>query len=203
HWILARCAATIGAADRAYDEFAYAEVTRLLYDAIWSDFCDWYLELAKVRLTEAEPARAEATWRVLAWVLDRYLRLLHPVMPHITEAIWQRLPRQHAESELLITAGWPSVVDTGALVDEAQAGAAERLIALVHEIRTARAEAGTDPAAWLTATLWLPDAAALSAYDELDAGIGRLARIRPALASSPADLNDGSGEGVLSAMAGS
>jgi valyl-tRNA synthetase len=203
HWILARCAATIEQVDRAYDEFALAEATRLLYDAIWSDYCDWYLELAKVRLADAEPARAEATWRVLAWVLDRYLRLLHPVMPHITEAIWQRMPRQHAESALLITAGWPSAGETAALVDARQASGAEQLIALVHEIRTVRAEAGTDPAAWLSATLWLPDAAARSAYDELLAGIGRLARIRPALATSAEDLDQSAGGDTLSAMAGS
>jgi valyl-tRNA synthetase len=203
HWILDRCAQTIDAVDKAYEEYAFAEATRLLYDAIWSDYCDWYLELAKVRLGEGDARRAEATWRVLAWVLDRYLRLLHPVMPHLTEAVWQRLPKQPGESELLITAGWPSNVDTAALVDAGQAAGAERLIALVHEIRTARAEAGTDPAAWLTATLWLPDAGARSAYDELAAGIGRLARIRPSLAASAAELEQASVGGALSALAGS
>jgi valyl-tRNA synthetase len=203
HWILARCARTIEAVDRAYADFAFAEATRLLYDAIWSDYCDWYLELAKVRLGEADAPRAAATWRVLAWVLDRYLRLLHPVMPHITEAIWQRLPKQPAEAELLITAGWPSADDTAAMVDAAQAAGAGQLIGLVHEIRTARAEAGTDPAAWLEATLWLPDDGARSAYDALSAGIGRLARMRPALAGSAAELIEAGGDGALAAMAGS
>jgi valyl-tRNA synthetase len=202
HWILARCAGTIAAVDRAYEEYAFSEATRLLYDAIWNDYCDWYLELAKVRLAEPNGARAQASWWVLAWVLDRYLRLLHPVMPHLTEAIWQRLPKRHGDADLLISAGWPETVDTEGVVDPVQAGGAEQLIALVGEMRTARAEAGTDPAAWLSATLWLPDAAARSAYDELAAGIGRLARIRPALAGSSAELAT-AGEGALSAMAGS
>jgi valyl-tRNA synthetase len=202
HWILARCAQTIEAVDRAYADFAFAEATRLLYDAIWSDYCDWYLELAKVRLAAGDASRADATWRVLAWVLDRYLRLLHPVMPHITEEIWQRLPKQPAESDLLITAGWPTVLGTANLVDDAQASAAEQLIALVHEMRTARAEAGTDPAAWLTATLWLPDGGARMAYDELSAGIGRLARVRPSVAGSAAEIEQASADGALSAMAG-
>jgi valyl-tRNA synthetase len=102
----------------------------------------------------------------------------------------------------LITAGWPEPFDTAGAVDPLQAGGAEQLIALVSAMRTARAEAGTDPAVWLSATLWLPDAAARAAYDELAAGIGRLARIRPLLAGSNAELA-AAGDGALAAMAGS
>jgi valyl-tRNA synthetase len=201
HWILARCAATIAAVDRAYEDYAFSEATRLLYDAIWNDYCDWYLELAKVRLAEPNGAHAQATWWVLAWVLDRYLRLLHPVMPHLTEAIWQRLPKRPGDSELLINAGWPETFDTEAIVDPVQAGGADQLIELVGAMRTARAEAGTEPAAWLSATLWLPAGPARSAYDELAAGIGRLARIRPALAGTSAALAT-AGDDDLSAIAG-
>ena len=68
-------------------DYNFGEVTRLLYDAIWSEYCDWGLELAKVRLadTSLPDAEREATWWALVEALDTYLRLLHPVMPFITE----------------------------------------------------------------------------------------------------------------------
>ena len=89
HWILERCCQTLREVDAAYASFQFAEVTRLLHAAIWGEYCDWYLELAKTQLAPGQPVAARvATWQVLSWVLDRYLRVLHPVMPHITEHIW-------------------------------------------------------------------------------------------------------------------
>ena len=87
-WVLSRAAATTAAVDRAMADFNFGEVTRLLYDAIWSEYCDWGLELAKVRLADdrrCPDAEREATWWALVEALDTYLRLLHPVMPFITE----------------------------------------------------------------------------------------------------------------------
>ena len=107
-WILDRCAHTVAAVDRAYAEYQFGEVARLLYDAIWSDYCDWYLEMAKTSLGgDVAASRRSATWSTLAWVLDRYLRLLHPLMPFITEAIWARLPHPANDPQLLIVAPWP------------------------------------------------------------------------------------------------
>ena len=108
HWILARCAATLREVDAAYASFQFAEATRLLHAAIWSEYCDWYLELAKTQLAPERPVAVRvATWQVLAWVLDRYLRVLHPVMPHITEHIWAHLPKSPDDPDLLIVARWP------------------------------------------------------------------------------------------------
>ena len=92
-------------------DYAFAEVTRLLYDAIWSEYCDWGLEFAKVSLgDESLPADVrEATWWTLVDVLDTYLRLLHPVMPFITEALWASLPHREGDPPLLIVARWPGV----------------------------------------------------------------------------------------------
>ncbi len=89
-WILARCADTCRDVSRAIEDYQLGEATRLIYEATWSELCDWYLEIAKVSLGDAElPAeRRVAAWQVLAWVLDRYVRLLHPVMPFVTEEIW-------------------------------------------------------------------------------------------------------------------
>ncbi|HEX5450925.1 MAG TPA: class I tRNA ligase family protein, partial [Candidatus Limnocylindrales bacterium] len=180
-WILARCAETIEAVTRAYDAFQLGEATRLLHEAIWSEYCDWYLELAKGRLAEAAPAAREATWRVLAWVLDRYLRLLHPVMPFLTEALWDRLPHQPGDPDLLIVADWPAGEPERRLAaarPEAAPAVAE-LIGLVGAIRYARAEAGVPAADWLAAELALPDPAVREAYLELAGPFGRLARLRP------------------------
>jgi valyl-tRNA synthetase len=88
------------------------------------------------------------------------------------------------------------------LVSAEMADGADQLIALVREIRTARAEAGTDPAAWLPATLWLGDGSARAAYHELGPGIARLARIQPTLAASVEEFTASSAEGALSALAG-
>ena len=146
-WVLSRAAATTAAVDRAMADYGFGEVTRLLYDAIWNEFCDWGLELAKVRLADASlpEAEREATWWALVEALDTYLRLLHPVMPFITERLWQALPHRATDPELLIVARWPGVGERD-LAAEAQVGA---LVELVRAVRNARADAKLEPGAWL------------------------------------------------------
>jgi valyl-tRNA synthetase len=208
HWILERCAANVVAVERAYAEFQFGEATRLLFDAVWSEYCDWYLEIAKVQLASdsgADPGGAERrqqTWRVLTWVLDRYLRLLHPVMPHLTEEAWGRLPHLPTDPELLVVAPWPDPADTSVVADRRAAAGMAELISLVAQIRTARAEAGIDPSEWLPAMIWLADGPARAAYPILEEPLARLARIRPTLAQSAAEMEAGAGEGALAAISG-
>ena len=127
--------------------YAFGEVTRLLYEAIWSEFCDWGLELAKVRLADDRlgPEEREATWWTLVEVLDTYLRLLHPVMPFVTEALWAALPHRASDPDLLIVARWPGAGERDLAV-ETEVGA---LVELVTEIRNARAQAKLPAADWL------------------------------------------------------
>ncbi|MBA3307454.1 MAG: valine--tRNA ligase [Chloroflexi bacterium] len=188
HWILARCARTVEDVEEAYTTFAFGEAARLLHDAIWNEYCDWYLELAKVRLAEEDPARKAATWAVLTWVLDRYVRLLHPIMPHLTEEIWGRLPRLPGEPDLLMVARWPDAGREKALADEAQARGVAGLIGLVSGIRNARAEAGIEAGAWLPALLHIIDPDTLAAYGTLASAVERLARVRPQLVSDRIEL---------------
>ena len=110
-WLLSRAAATTEAVDAAMADYAFGEVTRLVYEAIWNEYCDWGLEFAKVRLADENSAAEarEATWWTLVEVLDTYLRLLHPVMPFVTEALWASLPHRATDPELLIVARWPGV----------------------------------------------------------------------------------------------
>ena len=175
-WLRSRVAAAVGGADRALAEFSFGDLTRVLYDSIWGEYCDWALELAKVRLSdEAIPAAdREATWWTLVEALDTYLRLLHPVMPFLTEAIWAHLPKASGDPALLIVADWPApgAVDAAA---EAEVGA---LLGLVGVIRNARSEAKLDPAAWLPVDVALP-AGLESAFMALRPALERLARARP------------------------
>ena len=170
----------------------FGEVTRVLYDATWNDLCDWYLEIAKLGLAaDVTPERRVTTWRTLTWVLDRLLRLLHPVVPHITEAIWGRLPHLPTDPDLLIVARWPDA--TGLAADAQQAAGVGTLIELVTALRAARAESGIDAADWLPAAIWLGDANARAAYSGLAPAIGRLARVRPTLVERREDLDATSG----------
>ena len=175
-WLLSRLAATTEAVDRAIAEYTFGEVTRLLYDAIWNEFCDWGLELAKVRLADESLAATarEATWWTLVEVLDAYLRLLHPVMPFVTEALWAALPHRTSDPELLIVARWPAagVRDTSA---EAEVAAIKDL---VTEIRNARAAAKVPAGDWLATHVYVPPHLG-STFEGLKPAIERLARARP------------------------
>ncbi len=107
HWILARLSQAQGAAERLIGEFDFAHLTDELYHLTFDDFCDWYLEAVKARLYDGDAdARATATA-----ALERLLKLLHPVMPHVTEEIWSHLP---GRTSRLIAAAWPEAGDEAA-----------------------------------------------------------------------------------------
>ncbi|HEX5823148.1 MAG TPA: class I tRNA ligase family protein, partial [Candidatus Limnocylindrales bacterium] len=175
-WIRSRVAATIAAVDRAIADDAFGVVTRSLYDGIWSDFCDWGLELAKVRLSDdALPAETrEATWWTLVEALDTYLRLLHPVMPFVTEELWAALPHRSTDPGLLIVARWPAPAGRDEIV-ESQVGS---LIELVRGIRNARAEARIEPGLWLPVDVTMGQRIG-DTFEALRPAIARLARARP------------------------
>ena len=175
-WLLSRAAATTAGADAAMAGFAFGELTRVLYEAIWSEYCDWGLELAKVRLADdrLDAAAREATWWTLVEVLDTYLRLLHPVMPFVTEALWQTLPHRASDPGLLIVARWPGVGERDAAA-EREVGT---LIDLVTQIRNARASAKLPAADWLETMVFVPVGLGPS-FEALRPAIERLARARP------------------------
>ncbi len=177
-WLLSRAAATTAAVDDAMRGYAFGEVTRLMYEAIWSEYCDWGLELAKVRLGDErlDPAAREATWWTLVSVLDTYLRLLHPVMPFVTEAIWAALPHRVTDPDLLIVARWPGVGERD-LEAEASVGA---VIDLVSEIRNARSTAKLPAADWLLTLVVVPIDLGPT-FEMLRPAVERLARARPLL----------------------
>ncbi|MGG1599609.1 valine--tRNA ligase [Paenibacillus naphthalenovorans] len=104
-WILHRLNETVRDVTRLIDAYEFGETGRLLYNFIWDDLCDWYIEFSKLSLYGNDEAAKKTTKSVLAYVLDRTQRLIHPFMPFISEEIWQHLPH---EGETITLAAWPA-----------------------------------------------------------------------------------------------
>jgi valyl-tRNA synthetase len=137
-WILTRLNETIEQVTKLAEKYEFGEVGRALYNFIWDDFCDWYIEMAKLPLYGEDESAKKTTRSVLAYVLDNTMRLLHPLMPFITEEIWQNLPH---EGESITVAAWPTA--DPALTDTAKASDMKLLVDLIHAVRNIRAEVNT------------------------------------------------------------
>ncbi len=162
-WIVSRLERHTERVTELLDGFRFSHAALDLYTAFWSELCDWYLELAKPRLYEDDNTQVSA---VLLWVLERTLRLLHPVMPFVTEEIWSLMPGE--ERGLLAVADWPGA-DPARLDDAAEADV-ERLIQAVSSLRRYRDEVGARAGAAVRGRL-LADG-----YDNLRDQIARLGR---------------------------
>ncbi|UJF28525.1 valine--tRNA ligase [Planococcus sp. 107-1] len=134
-WILTRLNETIEQVTHLAERYEFGEVGRSLYNFIWDDFCDWYIEMAKLPLYGEDEEAKKMTRSVLAYVLDNTMRLLHPFMPFITEEIWQNLPHQ---GESITVAAWP-VVDES-LSEQSQSTNMKLLMDIITAVRTIRAE---------------------------------------------------------------
>jgi len=146
-WIVSRVARAIHRADAALAEYRFSEYAAACYDVLWRDFCDWYLEAAKPT-AKADPERQA----VMLACLDAIVRLLHPAMPFVTEALWPALCTRRAgevqglslaPSKMLATAAWPSAAPK--LVDESVEAEFARMQALVDAIRNIRGERQVSP----------------------------------------------------------
>jgi len=138
-WILSRLAELSVRVDEGLDTYEFGDVSRALYDFFWNEFCDWYIELAKARLQAGGEERASVQ-RILVFVLDQALRLLHPMMPFVTEAIWRNLPLVDAQKPAsLMVASWPDASALYRFADEGAERSISRLIEIVTGIRAVRA----------------------------------------------------------------
>ncbi len=147
-WILSRLQRVTESVTDLMERYQFHEAGHLLYEFLWSEFCDWYIEASKVAIN-AGGERAQAARQTLAYVLERALRLLHPFMPFVTEELWQRLP--HA-GESVMVAPWPQ--PEPALVDEDAEREFDFLMEAIRAVRNARAEAGVEPARWIQAIVF-------------------------------------------------
>ena len=180
-WILSRLANLSATVDEGLTAYEFGETSRALYDFFWNEFCDWYIELAKSRLSGGNAEQRIAVQRILVFVLDTALRLLHPMMPFVTEEIWRNLPlAEEGRAPSLMVAPWP---ESAALARFADTGA-EASIAAVQEIvvaiRAVRARYGVSPRVKLDVVVKAPEHEMLlvegeSALIRSLAGVGTLA----------------------------
>ena len=155
-WIVSRLQKTEAAVARGFDEYRLDNVATALYDFVWNEFCDWYLEIAKVQIQNGDAARQRATRRTLVRVLEAVLRLAHPIIPFVTESLWQAVapvagkwPVTAADSSgragaSIAVAPYPQAQQAN--IDEAAEAEVARLKALVDACRNLRGEMNISPA---------------------------------------------------------
>ncbi|HEY0351268.1 MAG TPA: class I tRNA ligase family protein, partial [Gemmatimonadales bacterium] len=172
-WIIARCDATVREATEAYERFRLNEAASAVYRFIWSDLADWYIEQIKPRLYGDQPG-GDVARAVVVQTFDVALRLLHPIMPFITEALWRRFPGRPAGASVSV-APWPAADarahDPAALKEF---GVVQELIGA---IRTIRAEYGVQPGQAVRAVLSGENGRAPAALEQERSTITRLAKL--------------------------
>ncbi|MDZ7962104.1 MAG: valine--tRNA ligase [Aulosira sp. DedQUE10] len=152
-WILSRYHQVVKQTNNYIDNYGLGEAAKGLYEFIWGDFCDWYIELVKSRLQQnADPASRRVAQQILAHILEGILKLLHPFMPHITEEIWQTLTQQPADSRQTLSLQPYPQADSNLINPEIETEF-ELLIDTIRTIRNLRAEADIKPGAKVTANL--------------------------------------------------
>ncbi|PKD98038.1 valine--tRNA ligase [Macrococcoides caseolyticum] len=137
-WILTRLNETIADVTRLAEKYEFGEVGRVLYNFIWDEFCDWYIEMSKIPMNGEDEVQKQMTRSVLAYTLDSIMRMLHPFMPFVTEHIWQNLP---VTGDSIVTASWPVVKPE--LSNEQSKRDMEQLMEIIRAVRNTRSEVNT------------------------------------------------------------
>ncbi|MFC2067956.1 valine--tRNA ligase [Chloroflexota bacterium] len=177
-WILSRLNRNISSVTTMMAEFQFGEAQRQIHDFLWGEFCDWYIEFAKIRLHSANH-EAPSPLPILVNVLETSLRLLHPYMPFITEELWQNLkkhlPPDRQVTESIMVATYP-MPDEAAIDPESEL-VMESIIEMIHAIRNARAQHKIESTRWIEARIYAGKLiSTISLYSET---IQALARVKP------------------------
>jgi valyl-tRNA synthetase len=167
-WILSRLSAVIAEVDDLFERFEFGKICDVLYHFAWDEVCDWYLELAKVPLASGDAAAIQTTQQVLGFVLDQLLRLLHPVMPFVTDELWTALT---GEDSIMVTP-WPAFSSA----DRSAEAEISSLMRLVTEVRRFRSDQGLRPGQRVAARLAGVEASPLAGHQEQ---IRSLLRLNP------------------------
>ncbi|KAA8495921.1 Valine--tRNA ligase, chloroplastic/mitochondrial 2 [Porphyridium purpureum] len=178
-YILSKLTLLVDAVTNSLDNYSFGESGRLIQEFLWDEFADWYIEISKTRLASddfSEQRKMEARCTLL-YVFDSCLRLLHPFMPYVTEAVWQRLPHDEQVEEALIIARWPAV--DVSVVSANDVAAFQRMQALVRAVRNARAEYQVEPKKRVAVTLQVADKVEAETFRTEVAMLALLARIDP------------------------
>jgi valyl-tRNA synthetase len=149
-WILSRFNQIVGQTRDYIEAYGLGEAAKGLYDFIWGDFCDWYIELVKSRLWQQDNSTSrQVAQQTLAYVLEGILKLLHPFMPHLTEEIWQTLTQ--ARDKVLALQNYPELIVN--FINPELERDFDLLIGVIRTIRNLRAEAGIKPGVEITVIL--------------------------------------------------
>ncbi|MGI6354685.1 MAG: valine--tRNA ligase [Lentisphaerae bacterium] len=166
-WIIARLNATIASLTTALEAFQFNEVSKILYEFIWNEFCDWYLESCKPVFNAEKDSRQDAVLRVFDYCLGAFLRLLHPVMPFVTDELYHQMGFVN-DQESIMDAEWPAPMSSTALTS---LGADDDIVALTQDkfeliraVRTLRANYQIPTSRSLAEIIVVPASAAASEY---------------------------------------
>jgi len=175
-WILSRLSHTVSTVTTLMENFQFGEAQRQVHDFLWGEFCDWYIEFAKIRLRSKEVL---SPIPVLVYVLETSLRLLHPYMPFVTEELWQnlkqRLPSDWQATGSIMLAAYPQADEKA--IDSPAERVMEPIIEIIHSIRNARAQYKVESTRWIEAQIYAGELTpAITPYSQ---AIQTLARARP------------------------
>jgi valyl-tRNA synthetase len=175
-WILSRLSGTVSTVTRLTENFQFGEALGQIHDFLWGEYCDWYIEFAKIRLRSEEVLSPVP---VLVHVLETSLRLLHLYMPFVTEELWQnlkkRLPSDWQKTDSIMLAAYPEVDEKA--IDLQAERVTQSMIEIIHSIRNARAQYKVDSARWIEAQVYAGELTpAITPYSQ---AIQTLARARP------------------------
>ncbi|HVB63483.1 MAG TPA: class I tRNA ligase family protein, partial [Nitrolancea sp.] len=148
-WILSKLERLTADIEDLFANYQLGEAGRRIYEFLWSEYCDWYIESTKVVLNGEDEATRTTARQTLVYILERSLRLLHPFMPFLTEELWQHLP--HSGDSIMI-APWPEADETR--IDAQAVNEYEFMMEAVRAVRNARAETGVDAGAWISAMIY-------------------------------------------------
>jgi valyl-tRNA synthetase len=154
-WILSRLSRTVSSVTGLMEDFQFGEAQRQIHDFLWGEFCDWYIEIAKIRLRSGAE-EVPSPIPILVYVLETSLRLLHPYMPFVTEELWQnlkgRLPSDWQVAESIMIAAYPEAEDEA--IDPEAERVMESVVEIMRSIRNARAQYKVESTRWVEVQIY-------------------------------------------------
>lgn len=179
-WIVFKLGEVESQVEAALEQYRFSDAATSLYQFVWYEFCDWYIEFSKPIFSQSSPAEKRATQLTMALVLNRMIRLLHPLIPFVTEELYQKLPFRR---EACMIDAYPNSLNDKALLSLGSAEAAaevEIIKAVLHAVRNIRGENRISPAVELNVSLLITDEKSqkvLSAYRKVIQSIGRISQL--------------------------